>query len=44
MLYEKDITIRIESQGYKCESYTVNPEETESVFMFASTRKGSDMH
>jgi len=44
MLYEKDITIQIESQGYKCESYTVNAEGTESVFLFASTRKGSDMH
>ena len=36
MLREEDITIRIESQGYKCESYTVSQTGKESVFLFES--------
>ena len=36
MLREDNITIRIESQGYKCESYTVNASGKESVLLFES--------
>lgn len=36
MLREDDITIRVESQGYKCESYTVSQTGEESVLLFQS--------
>ena len=36
MLREDDITIRVESQGYKCESYTVSQTGKESVLLFQS--------
>ena len=36
MLREEDITIQIESQGYKCESYTVSQTGKESVLLFQS--------
>ena len=38
MLREDNITIRIESQGYKCESYTVSASGKESVLLFQSQR------
>ena len=36
MLREEDITIQIESQGYKCESYTASQSGKESVLLFQS--------
>lgn len=36
MLREEDITIWIESQGYKCESYTVSQSGKESVLLLQS--------
>ena len=36
MLREEDITIQIESQRYKCESYTASQSGKESVLLFQS--------
>ena len=38
MLRGNDITIRIESHGYKCESYTVSVDGKEAVLLFQSQR------
>ena len=38
MLRGNNITIQIESQGYKCESYTVNTDGKEAVLLYQSQR------
>lgn len=43
MLREENIAIRIKSQAYECETYTVNPEGTESVLLFESHRTTAEV-